>query len=317
MNRTAILVILAALSVALGAATVWCAATRAGAEPEVRYDRESRYYRIRVVDYPDRGRRCLHFSKTRGVQSAMRLDAPVALELQYSRSMMAAFALVPEAKDVLLVGLGGASIPKFIQTHFPEVRLDVAELDMDVVKVCRTFFEFKGTPNVRVFVMDGRLYLKRAEKRYDLILLDAYASEYIPFHLTTIEFIRLVRDHLKPGGAVASNLWERNVNRFYHAELRTFQEVFPESYLFPSGTSGNVILFATRSPERVTKPEWAARARKIIQGKDLGFDLPELVGREYRVLTDQAIREKVLTDDMAPVNTLRHEHPKTFDKGPE
>ncbi len=299
----------AAAAIGLG---LWLAGASAAEQQVVRYDRESRYYRIRVVDYPDEGRRCLHFSKTRGIQSSMRLDDPTALDLEYSRSIMAALALHPDPKDVLLVGLGGASIPKFINTHWPEIRLDIVEIDPDVVNVCQTYFHFKGAPGMRVIVMDGRMYLKRSRKDYDVILLDAYAADHIPFHLTTREFVRLVRGHLKAGGVAVSNLWEYGTNRFYYAELRTFQETFPQTYLFEAGASGNVLVFSTVKDERVSRATWIARARALAEGKDLGFDLPGLVRDEYEVLTGRLIRERPLTDDMAPVGTLRHEHPRTF-----
>jgi spermidine synthase len=293
---------------------VWTAADDGNDEPTVAlYDRESRYYRIRVLDYPSQGRRCLHFSKSRGVQSSMFLADPVRLDLRYSQTMIAALAFGEPPKDVLLMGLGGASVPKFIQKHWPDVRLDIVEIDPDVVKVCQKYFKFEGTPNTRVFVMDGRLYLKRTERKYDVILLDAYAADHIPFHLTTIEFVRLVKERLRADGLVASNLWERAVNRFYYAELKTFQETFPQTYIFAAGSSGNILVFGAMRPERVSAAEWAGRAKALAGDRGLGFDLAALVGREYRILTDQAIGEAPLTDDMAPVNTLRHEHPRHFE----
>jgi spermidine synthase len=314
MNRIIILLVVAVGLVA-GAIVAWVAAQSSAAEEAVvRYDRESRYYRIRVVDYPREGRRCLHFSKSRGIQSSMILAEPDKLDLRYSQSMIAAFALHPAPKDVLLVGLGGASVPKFIQKQFPDVRLDIVEIDPDVVKVCQEYFEFKGTPNTRVIVMDGRMYFKRSAKTYDIVLLDAYAADRVPFHMTTLEFIQLAKSRLKPGGLVATNLWEHAVNRFYFAELKTYQATFPLTYLFKSGDSGNVIVFATLDANLVLRADWIKRAEAVSQGKDFGFDLAKLVGSEYEQLTPRAISEKPLTDDMAPVDTLRHENPRTFDK---
>ncbi|MGB2755602.1 MAG: fused MFS/spermidine synthase [Phycisphaerae bacterium] len=280
----------------------------------VHYDRESRYYRIQVVDYPAKGRRCLHFSKSRGIQSSMILADPARLDLKYSQTMIAALALHREPRDVLLVGLGGASIPKFLQKYFPELELDIVELDPDVVRVCQDYFEFRGNAKTRVFVMDGRMYLKRAEKQYDLILLDAYAADHMPFHLTTVEFIQLVKSHLKPGGVAASNLWEKAINRFYLAELKTFQATFPQVYLLPAAQTGNIIVFGTMAEEPVTRKDWVLRAEERVRGRDIGFNLADLIGREYRCLTDRKIDEAVLTDDKAPVNTLRHEHPKHFEE---
>lgn len=299
------------------AALVTILAAIPGASSEdliVRYDRESRYYRIQVVDYPAKGRRCLYFSKSRGIQSSMILADPTRLDLKYSQTMIAALALHREPREVLLIGLGGASIPKFLQKYFPELELDIVELDPDVVRVCQDYFEFRGNAKTRVFVMDGRMYLKRAEKQYDLILLDAYAADHMPFHLTTVEFIQLVKSHLKPGGVVASNLWEKAINRFYLAELKTFQATFPQVYLLPAAQSGNIVVFGTMSEEPVTRKDWVLRADERVRGLDIGFNLADLIGREYRCLTDRKIDEAVLTDDKAPVNTLRHEHPKHFEE---
>ncbi|MCX5671183.1 MAG: fused MFS/spermidine synthase [Planctomycetota bacterium] len=325
---------------------------RATSSEVTRYDSESKYYRIRVVDYPLEGRRCMHFSKARGIQSSMLLDDPERLDLEYSRSMIAPLALavpMPAAaaaaptqtaatnsaasgdsalagRDILLVGLGGASIPKFIQKQFPDTRQDIAEIDPDVVQVCQDWFSFRGSAGTRVIVMDGRMYLKRSPKTYDVILLDAYATHRIPFHLTTLEFLSLVKSRLKPGGVVAANLWEPGVtaaaapsfgpavSRFYWAELKTFQKTFPQTYLCKSGTAGKIIVFGTLGEKAVGKDEWVKQAQALAAGKDFGFDLPALVWTEYEHLTPQDIREKPLTDDMAPVDTLRHENPKHFEE---
>ena len=306
-------IILGMAALAAGVAVLAVVPSASSDDTVVRYDRESRYYRIQVVDYPAQGRRCLHFSKSRGIQSSMILADPVRLDLKYSQAMIAALALHPDPREVLLIGLGGASIPKFLQKYYPELKLDIVELDPDVVRVCQDYFEFRGNAKTRVFVMDGRMYLKRAQKQYDVILLDAYAADHMPFHLTTVEFIQLVKSHLKPGGVAASNLWEKAINRFYLAELKTFQATFPQVYLLPAAQSGNIIVFGTMADEPAARKEWVLRAEEQVRGQDIGFDLPDLIGREYVCLTDRKIGEAVLTDDKAPVNTLRHEHPKHFE----
>jgi spermidine synthase len=304
----------AGLIVGLLALWVVCQAAGAGGTV-VRYDHESKYYRIRVLDYPGTGRRCLVFSKSRGIQSSMILGEPDKLDFRYSRSIMAALALHPAPKQVLLIGLGGGSIPRFIQKHFPDLKLDIVELDPDVVKVCQEFFQFKPAANTRVIVMDGRMYLKRSPQTYDVILLDAYAGDRVPFHLTTLEFLRLAKSRLNAGGLVASNLWEPATNRFYFAELKTYQTVFPKTYLFKCGNSGNFIVFGSLEKKVAAKDEWAKRAETLAAGKALGFDLAALVRSEYESLTDRDFAEDPLTDDKAPVDTLRRESPKGFEEG--
>jgi len=184
----------------------------------VLYDKDSRYYRIRVVDEAGGKKRCLYFSRYRGVQSKMLLAEPNALDFGYARSMIAALAFKPEAKNVLLIGLGGASLPKFIQKHFPRINLDIVEIDPDVVSVAKKYFFFEPAAETRIFVMDGRMFLKRVQGEYDVILLDAFAGDRIPFHLTTKEFLELVQEHLTSDGVVASNLWSPGDTRFVAAE---------------------------------------------------------------------------------------------------
>jgi len=300
----------------LAACLAGCVAAQAAGRTNVTllYDRESRYYRIQVFEYPEWGRRTLQFSKSRGTQSSMLLADPDALDFAYTRTMIAALALHPAPKNVLLVGLGGAALPKFIQKRFPDVHLDVVELDPDVLKVAADYFLFKPAANTRVFIMDGRLYLKRTRNQYDVILLDAYAGDRIPFHLTTQEFLRLLKTRLRPGGVVATNLWEAVQNRFYFAELKTYQENFPQTYLFKADASGNVIVFGALNERKVERPEWAQRAGALPNAAELGFDLTALVRAEYEPMTDLPIGEAALTDDMAPVDTLRREHPKYFEE---
>jgi spermidine synthase len=316
MKRVVFLMAAACL-LAGAAVAVWLSGEGGAAvKSVVQYDRESKYYRIIVEDYPDVGRRCLHFSKTRGIQSSMILAEPDALDFQYCKSMMAAMALHPAPKNILLIGLGGASIPKYIQKQYPDVKLDIVEIDPDVVKVCQDWFEFKPSANTRVITMDGRMYLKRTTDTYDLILLDAYAGDRVPFHLTTQEFIALVKSRLKTGGVVASNLWEHSINRFYYAELRTYQLAFPQVYVCQSGNSGNVIVFGSTDEKGVTAEEWAKRAEALAKDRKLGYDLPALIRDEYKCMTTVKLSEdKPLTDDMAPVDTLRRENPKYFEEG--
>ena len=289
------------------------------AQPQPRrqlvHERTSRYYTIQVVDYPDEGRRVLLFSRARGIESLMLLADRDTLDMAYCRTMVAALALPAECKDVLLIGLGGASLPKFIQRQFPDLRLDIVELDPDVVKVAQQYFSFRGSPNTRVLVLDGRLFLKRIEKKYDVILLDAYAGDRVPFHMTTLEFVRLVKSRLAPGGVVATNLWDPARTRFLEAEKKTYQMSFPQTYLFDAAGSGNIVIFGTLDAETLAGSEWMRRAQKLATGRRLGFDLPDLVRTEYERLTPLRIEQAPLTDDMAPVDTLRREDPRHFEEG--
>jgi spermidine synthase len=270
-----------------------------------RYDQDSRYYRIIVRDYLERDRRILYFSRTRGAQSSMIISDPTRLGLSYLRTSVAALAAHEDPQDVLVVGLGGGAMPKFLAEHYPDLNIDVVEIDPDVVRVAQDYFEFEPTSNMRVFAVDGRIFLREVDKSYDVILLDAYGSDRIPFHLTTVEFFELVRERLNPNGVVSLNLWEALVNRFYFSILRTMQSVFPELYLFQTPDPQSKIAFATNFDETITRDQWIRQAEAFEGDRDLEFDLPELVAREYDRITDQQFSEDILTDDKAPVDILR------------
>lgn len=287
-------------------------AQNAGTKPKsvVRYDRDSRYYRIIVSDYPDLDRRVLYFSKTRGAQSSMILSDPYRLGLSYLRSMASGLALHPAPKKVLLIGLGGAAIPKFLSRNYPDIELHIVEIDPDVIQVASKLFSFQPTGKMKIFVMDGRLFLAQCGEKYDVILLDAYSSDTVPFHLTTLEFYKLVKEHLNPGGVVAANMWEYFINKYYQAELKTVQSTFPQTYLFLTPDPASKVLFATADGKRVVAEEWCRRAAAFVGRRDLQYDLPALVAKEYTCITDQAIAEKALTDDMAPVDLLRTQRAK-------
>src|SRR5690606_33621541 len=85
------------------------------------------------------GVRTLHLDSDT-VQSAMRVDRPDALELSYTRAMMAFLLFVPPPRSALLVGLGGGSLAKFIHHSMPETRLHVVEIKREVVDVAHRYF---------------------------------------------------------------------------------------------------------------------------------------------------------------------------------
>ena len=274
---------------------------------ETLYDRDSRYYRIIVRDYLEVNRRILYFSRTRGAQSSMIIDDPDRLALSYLRTLVAAAAAHEDPQDVLVLGLGGGAIPKFLKTHYPDINVDVVEIDPEVITVAQEYFSFQPSSNMRVFAVDGRLYLREVPKQYDVIFLDAYGSDRIPFHLTTIEFFELVSRRLKPDGIVALNLWEALVNRFYHAILTTMQETFPQLYLFQTPDPQSKIAFATNSTEVISENEWIEGARDFVGNRNIGYDLPGLVDREYSRITNEEYGEEPLTDDKAPVDLYRQQ----------
>ncbi len=153
------------------------------------------------------------------------------LVFDYTRMMMAALYLNPSPQRVLIIGLGGGTLPGALQKILPAARIDAVEVDPAVVRVAGKYFGFAPGRQTTVFEEDGRVFVKRMQKqqiRYDLVLLDAFDHEYIPEHLLTREFLLEVRSILAPGGVLAANTFA--TSRLYHFESATYFSAFGDFY---------------------------------------------------------------------------------------
>ncbi|HNX48905.1 MAG TPA: fused MFS/spermidine synthase [Thermoanaerobaculaceae bacterium] len=270
----------------------------------VRADRTSPYGRVRVTDYRSTGLRCLQFPPGRALQSCMKLDDPTSLVLPYSRAMAATLAVPQHLQRLLMVGLGGGSLVRWVRHYLPELQQDVVEIDPVVVQVARELFAVTPDDHVRLAVEDGRAFIVRAPSHYDLVWLDAYGPDSVPPHLTTVEFFQLVRAHLTPGGAVAANIWGPAVNPAYDSQVRAIQEVFPETYVLAEhlpGASGMAlspglavmadgsrIVVGSLAP-RLGAEAWAAAAATLQVRRTLDLDLAALVRAQYHLISGEAV----------------------------
>lgn len=293
MNYQPLLRLLALLALA-------CAATPATAMTLVHSERS--LYR-QVLVYDDAGIRYLCFTRncTIGRQSAIELAAPERLVFDYTRMMMSALFLVPEPKDVLIIGLGGGSLPTAIRSVVPGAHIDVVEIDPAVVRAARKYFHFKPAADLAVFEEDGRVYVRRmlrAQRQYDLVMLDAYDHEYIPEHLLTQEFLREVRGLLRPGGFVAANTFSSS--RLYDSESTTYRSVFGEFYNLKGANriilASNAALPSRTTIEHNSRPFAPAFAA---MGISTGVEL-----QRFSTRIDWDTKARILTDQYSPANLL-------------
>jgi len=116
--------------------------------------------------------------------------------------------------------------------HYPDLLIDVVELDPGITSLARSHFGLRDHPRLRIIEEDARTFLQKADLRYDVILCDVFTSHYsIPFHLVTVEAIKLMRSALAPDGVVLVNLLastEGGSSRFYKALYTTFKTAFPD-----------------------------------------------------------------------------------------
>src|SRR5436309_15068076 len=140
------------------------------------------------------------------MQSAMNLKDPTTLRLIYSRYTSLGFTFRPDAKRILIIGLGGGSIPKKLQKEFPALEIDVVEIDPEVIQIAKNHFNVRESNRLHLHAQDGRLYLTRTANQYDIILLDAYYADAMALDLATREFFALAQRKLPPDGIVVANL---------------------------------------------------------------------------------------------------------------
>ena len=287
--------VVAVLGLGAAALIVVSLSVTAAAEEKLLFEKVSPYNTILVTE-DEQGLRTLRFEKGGTRQSVVKLGDPDYIEFPYARAMTAGLALVEKPQRVLIVGLGGGTIPNFLHKHYPRMTIDVVDIDPDVVDVAKRYFGFREDATMRAHVADGRRFIEQRPGRYDLIFLDAYGSDSIPYHLATREFLQACRRSLRPGGVVLGNVWSRYSNPLYDSMERTYQDVFEELYVLDVRGAGNKILIALPRAERLQRLDLVRRARIVSQQNGFPFDLGELVEYGYRYAGEKNSRGQVLRD---------------------
>jgi spermidine synthase len=196
---------------------------------------------IEIID--THGIRALHFG-TEARQSALDLADPDRLELPYLRAMLIGLVFVPTPGRILLLGLGGGSLARFLVRHYPEARIEVVELRAAMVEVARRHFGLPVEPNLNIQIADGGESIMQrasAQDSYDLILIDIFDEQGLAPSLMESEVFKALSLILNPRGVVAVNLWSSHVETF-RTVMRRLKQHFPAGALsLPVLGRGNVI----------------------------------------------------------------------------
>lgn len=221
------------------------------------------------------GIRTLHLG-SETVQSAMRLDAPHALELSYTRSMMAFLLFVLAPERILTIGLGGGSLSKFLYYRLPQATQRVVEASAEVISVARRFF-FVPTDDARLQIEhgDGAQYVGRCSETVDVLLVDAYDGRSLARAFKADSFYTAARGALKRDGVLAMNLW--STDRMFDSNVQRIERAFDGRCLrLPAERPGNVIVFAfADTPPRLRWPDLDRTARQLEH--DLGLPFTQFV----------------------------------------
>jgi len=272
------------------------------------FEKNSLYQYIQVIEDTVKKERYVRNQKKEFTQGGIYVDAPDKLLFEFTQMGFVSLAFLDrDPKDVLFVGLGAGAMPKYFTGRYPDSIIDIAEIDPDMVSVAQKYFYFKENERMKVHVDDGRLFVKRTKKKYDWIILDAYQNDYIPFHLTTLEFLKEVKSRLKDGGVVVANITSPYRNKFFDSMVMTYKKAFPHLIIFKGKMSINFIFVATTGIKNKDKDSIVARARKIESAKKFDFDLEDFASRYELSEVYEWDGAKILTDDFAPVNLYQHQ----------
>jgi spermidine synthase len=226
-------------------------------------------------------------------------DDPSVLAFWYVRRLVDAIELAPAANDIVYLGGGALTIPRYVRDSAPGTNQTVFEIDGDLIDVVETQMGLdRNKPEpIRIVIGDARLALGQvADDSADIVIGDAFGSRSVPFHLATEEFIDDVARVLRPGGTYAANVIDGGQQRFLAAEAATIARVFDHVVVIrgeaiAAGRRGNAVIVASD-----TEIDAAAFEALRVAADDPG----ELVADFAGFINGATI----LTDDFAPVDQL-------------
>jgi spermidine synthase len=223
------------------------------------------------------------------------------LPVPYTRFMTAGIIYAQNLQSILEIGFGGGRTAWYLHRFLPDARVTSVELDPDVIALSRQYFGIRDEPNFQVVNADGRTFLANAKGRYDIILIDAYRGPFVPFHLLTQEFYHLIKDHLAEGGVVVQNVEPSTM--LFDSAVATMHSVFPQMEFYVA--EGNVVTVAYDG-NKFPATELARRAAVRQEQYGLRYELPAMLPQR-KALSANTVKPdaKILTDDFAPVETLK------------
>ena len=270
---------------------------------------ESNYYCIQIVETFEAGRAAHALMLDRLIHSYVVLDDPTVLGYGYERAyadLTRAHLSGREQANTLFIGGGGYSFPRYIEASYPGTSVDVIEIDPAVTATARTRLGLSASSRIRSFNEDARTFLMEwsDSQQYDLVFGDAFNDLSIPYHLTTVEFNRIVEKRLKPDGLYLVNVIDKfQDGEFLKAYANGLRAVFPHVYIFGRGNAfqpfdrNTYVLMASRQPlERGFEAVAAADQSDNDRTTPLGEERLNAYLKSGRAIT--------LTDDFAPVDQL-------------
>jgi spermidine synthase len=239
---------------------------------------------VTITIREEAGVRYLHFG-SEWVQGAMRIARPSSLELEYTRELMFPLLLRPGGAwpaNVLQVGLGSASITRFLHRNRPRSRLTVVEISPEVIAAARQFFRLPDSPRLRIEVADGHDYVAASDREFDLIVVDGYDERGRTGMLDTLPFYVNCRARLSPRGLAVVNLVDRRRGAAAASAARIAAAFDGRALALPPSNDGNTIAIAGAGEAMETTIEQLTRrvaSLRAATGLDLAPSVKRLAAR--------------------------------------
>ena len=280
--------------------------------PPAIYQEDSPYQQVRVSE--NDLFRYLILNNT--FHAVMWKAEPTFLALPYSHVMMGVLPIVEKPTRGLILGHGGGSLAKWLAEHWPNLELDVVEMDPSVVMAAEQYFDYTAPENHHVFVQDARTFLRNNPTQYDVVWVDVFARHLIPFHVTTQEFFEELRDHVSSDGAIAVNLASSdapaNVRRaeavsttmgLVFENITTYGVAGPD-WLKTKKGSVNLIFFAGKPVERMQSSQFVDILVRSMNHNQFPPEGLEFFLSHAPVSLNPG---QILTDDFSPLDLLQGE----------
>jgi spermidine synthase len=176
------------------------------------------------------------------IQSSMRIENPFHLELDYTQAMSMAALFLDNPKEILCIGLGGGTMPKFFYRFFTKAKLTILELNPKVIQIAKHFFKLPVSKRFNILQGDGIQYIKKIDKKYDLLMSDAFEDFGLPEEFCTISYFESCKNVLSEKGIFMINLWGSDPKTPLYRDRISL--VFDQQVLYTeSSKPGNVIVF--------------------------------------------------------------------------
>jgi spermidine synthase len=220
-------------------------------------------HHVKPFVYDSLNSRALHFSISE-IQSRMQLKDPHALDLEYTRTMMAFLLFNPEPDSISMIGLGGGSLAKFCHRYLPRARVQVVEINPHVIALRDEFHVPPDDERFTVVRGDGAQFVRLRATRCDVLVVDGFDSEGLPSRLCSQRFYDDCFEMLQPGGIMVVNLHYGHAN--YDSHVGRIRRSFNDAVLVvDDGELSNSIVFACKGQALARYRPGAVRRPKNLE----------------------------------------------------